>query len=94
MDVDFQKAVLQILARSYQACKRGPGLSTVRMIYEGTNVGSPARRLMVDTCAWDMKPNAVRLESMSTEKDAGFMKDLVKALVTVRDRPSKRIARP
>jgi hypothetical protein len=64
------------------------------MIYEGTNVGSPARRLMVDMCAWNTGSTFTQLEHISAEKDPEFMKDIVKAMITVRDRPPKRIARP
>jgi hypothetical protein len=49
---------------------------------------------MVDMYAWNTGSTSTQLEHISTEKDPEFMKDLVKALITVQDRPPKRIARP
>jgi hypothetical protein len=73
MDEEFEKAALQMIAQLHHSCAQKSGLKTIRMIYEGTNVGSPARRLMVDMCAWNTGSTSTQLEHISVEKDPELM---------------------
>ena len=94
MDTTFQEVVIKIIIHLYSAEQRTMSLSMLRIIYEGTTPGSPARELMADICAFQLEPEFKRVTNLDTEKDAEFMKDLIVALLKHRKIPASNISDP
>ncbi|CAE7210876.1 hypothetical protein P3342_012107 [Pyrenophora teres f. teres] len=84
MDAMFQEVVIKTIIHLYSDNQETMSLSMIRIIYEGTPGGSPARQLVADICAFQLKPRFKRVKNLDTEKDSEFMKDLIVALLTHR----------
>jgi hypothetical protein len=80
MDGLFQDAIISALIDHCTRTNKTVSLSLVRIIYQGTTSSSPARRLMVDVCAFDSGPKANKLQFLEVDKDGEFMLDLIVAM--------------
>jgi len=94
MDTKFQEVVLKTIIHLYSDKQRTMSLKMLRIIYEGTPPGSPARELMADICAFQLKPEFKRVTNLDIHKDAELMKDLIVALLKHREMPPAKRDRP
>jgi len=88
----FQNCVLEAMMQEVKTSQ--PTIHVVRTIYDGTEKGSPARKLIVDMCARKMMPDARRIKRIEAEQDEELMVDLITALVKLRGKPEPDWSNP
>jgi hypothetical protein len=88
IDVKFRKDVLQALFDNLGVAEVYPLTVTIKIIYDGTAKGSPARRLMVDfwACSGSLKWEAH--QQLSKAVSVEFGNDFIPALLHHRERSS------
>jgi hypothetical protein len=84
MDNAFQNAVLGTMIRRVEAKHHYPIGEEIDIIYNGTNEGSPARRLLVDYYVWGAGSSWVKGYDMANTRPTDFINNLLLALVTRR----------
>ncbi|EUC39650.1 hypothetical protein COCMIDRAFT_41860 [Bipolaris oryzae ATCC 44560] len=94
MDRPFKNAVLDSMMDGihskpkFHATREG-----VKIIYEGTPKGSPARRLLVDMWAYLMTARR-NLDNLVSLRGTDFFEELIPALIAVRSVPHHEKVRP
>ncbi|OAF99708.1 uncharacterized protein CC84DRAFT_1169223 [Paraphaeosphaeria sporulosa] len=87
MDVIFKNAIIEAIIAISIKEKYCPIGEAVRIIYEGTSAGSPARRLMTDFCASNANDDPSWTDEFQNCPHE-FLVDTMKALVSARPRTS------
>ncbi|EOA89537.1 hypothetical protein ACJQWK_02365 [Exserohilum turcicum] len=94
MDKTFQEAAIDaIIDNASESNAIYVARNMIKIIYDGTPKGSPARRLMVDLCAYSAA-TAPGSTTMALLRGTDFFEELVPALIKVRAIPSARVQRP
>ncbi|KAF2261017.1 hypothetical protein CC78DRAFT_584237 [Lojkania enalia] len=60
LDTRFQEVVVDAMILHHEALEHLPSPKTIRIIYDSTDINSPARHLMVDMSIWPVKVNPLR----------------------------------
>jgi hypothetical protein len=81
MDSAFQAVILKSMIRRL-ASGRQPDINTMNEIYHGTVEKSPARRLMIDICAWEKRDCLRHVENPVAELHQDLVNDLLKSLMS------------
>ncbi|EMD96675.1 hypothetical protein COCC4DRAFT_141917 [Bipolaris maydis ATCC 48331] len=91
MDQTFKNTVLDFIVKGLDG-DFGFRLTAdgIKIIYEGTPKGSPARRLVVDICAYHITPR-LNLDVLSCFRGTDFLEELITALVAVRSPPRNKV---
>ena len=91
MDAKFQDCVLGNLIDLYTTKKKKISLEAIGTIYRGTLPSSPARRLMAEFCAVQIREGSDRPKSLKADSDGEFMLDLINAMAKY-GRPMFKVA--
>jgi hypothetical protein len=92
MDETFQNTVLDaIIAHSTHGY---PPAEAIKVIYDGTSKGSPARDLMVDFWAYSFTAYLNSAGKLHLFQDTDFLEELVPVLFARRGMPDKSVPRP
>jgi len=89
MHCTFQDAVLRGLIETCESLQSVPNGSTIKILYNGTTAGSPARQLMVDMYCW--RGEAKWADNRFDDAPAEFMRDCMRALMGVRKVPQGEV---
>jgi hypothetical protein len=83
----FQNAVLDTIIETVVRIKKLSGSPAVHLIYDGTDEGSPARRLFVDMYLWSIKEPSYMHECFD-DYPSEFLRDYMCALIRLKKRVS------
>jgi hypothetical protein len=92
MDRSFQENLLDALVDNVTATGKYPSNLVVKHIYEGTNTGDPARRLLVDYWAFKATPQSKEIKKdkdIVAATSIDFANDVIWALLRHRGTPSQ-----
>ena len=95
VDQTFKNAVLDFMIENFSSKPKVlPNDKSVKIIYDGTPKGSPARRLVVDIWAYCMTPLSIGLSDLTCLRGTDYFEELIPALVAVRSVTPREKIRP
>jgi hypothetical protein len=77
VDAKFQEAVLKELIKNVRELEKYPSTETIKIIYNGTTEGSPARHLLVDFYACRASAKWDGIKKMRQDTNDQFADDLL-----------------